>query len=193
MSRDFLHHRAIWKDKIAIVTGAGRGIGLQTALMLSRLGVTIAAVGRQPLPLTTLVERIQNEGGQAISIPCDLQNVSDIQNMVTLVYTTFGRIDILINNAGIDIPQPALDVSERNWTTIIDTNLKGMFFCAQHVGRYMVSQGGGTIVNMASELSYVGAPGYVAYSISKAGVAQMTRSLAAEWAPFHIRVNALAP
>ncbi len=113
--------------------------------------------------------------------------------MVQATLARFGRIDILVNNAGINIPEPALEVSEEHWDRVLDINLKGLFFCAQKVGQVMVEQGRGKIINIGSQMGFVGGKLRAAYCSSKGGVVQLTKALAIEWAPHGVNVNGVAP
>jgi len=123
----------------------------------------------------------------------DVLDLGNIRDTVDRVTSEFGRLDILVNNAGIRIRKPSLEVTEDDWDDVIDTNLKGVFFCAQAAAGAMVSQGGGRIINIASQLAVVVRPERAAYCASKAGVANLTRALAQEWAKYGITVNAIGP
>ncbi|HHY65715.1 MAG TPA: SDR family oxidoreductase [Alicyclobacillus sp.] len=181
------------REKVALVTGAGQGIGLQTALTLAQAGADVALCGRGATKLEDAANRVRMCGQKAEIYVCDIRKVNQIEEMVREVNSQFGHIDILVNNAGIDIPKHAFDVTEEEWDAIIDTNLKGVFFCSQQVGKIMADNGGGSIVNVASEFSFVAGEKYSVYSISKGGVVQLTKALALEWADHNIRVNAVAP
>ncbi|MCL6547670.1 MAG: SDR family oxidoreductase [Alicyclobacillus sp.] len=181
------------KGKTAVITGASQGIGRATAIAFAEAGADVVLCGRNAAELHRTAERIQQTGQRAEVVLCDVRRVQEIQAMASYLSDRFSRIDILVNNAGIDIPQMATDVTEDAWDSILETNLKGMFFCSQSVGRLMIRQGGGQIINLASELSYVATPMSSVYAISKGGVVQLTKALAVEWAPYGVRVNAVAP
>ena len=180
-------------EKIAVVTGAGRGLGHDISLALARYGAHVVACSRTESELETVAEKIKAMGRQAIPVPMDVSDIRSIRPMVDRAVEAFGRIDILVNNAGINRPQPAEDVTEDNWDQVMNTNLKGLFFCAQAVGRVMISQKKGKIINISSDAGTVGIPGRAAYCASKGGVNLVTKVLAIEWAQHHINVNAIAP
>ena len=179
--------------KVAIVTGAGRGIGYHIALSLARYGADIVICSRTVFELEKVKEEIEAIGRQVLIRKMDVTNVSEIHAMVDDAVKSFGHIDILVNNAGINIPQNAVDVTEEAWDNIFNINLRGAFFCAQAVGKLMIQQGKGKIVNVSSQAGSVGLPLRVAYCSSKGGMNQMTKVLALEWAPYNINVNAIAP
>jgi NAD(P)-dependent dehydrogenase (short-subunit alcohol dehydrogenase family) len=180
-------------EKIAVVTGAGRGLGHDISLALARYGAHVVACSRTESELETVAEKIKAMGRQAITVPMDVSHKRSIRPMVDHAVEAFGRIDILVNNAGINRPQRAEDVTEDNWDQVISTNLTGLFFCAQAVGRVMISQKKGKIINISSDAGTVGIPGRAAYCASKGGVNLVTKVLAIEWAQYHINVNAIAP
>jgi NAD(P)-dependent dehydrogenase (short-subunit alcohol dehydrogenase family) len=179
----------------AFVTGAGSGLGRSIALALAEAGADVA-VTELPNRLgnaDAVAASIRSMGRRALVIKLDVTSVKNIQRAVAEVIKGFSRIDVLVNNAGINIPKRALDVTEDDWDRILDVNLKGVFFCAQAVGREMVRQGSGKIINIASQNGVVGYYDRVAYCSSKAGVVNLTRVLAIEWAPYQVNVNAVAP
>ncbi len=170
--------------RVALITGASRGIGRAIADALADAGADIAVTSRT-LPAIA---------GHALAIEHDVSRVDDCRRAVAETVAAFGRLDILINNAGIEEVRPSLDVDEALWDRIQATNLKGAFFCAQAAARHWRDAGRpGAIVNICSLTSEVGVPGAVPYGASKSGLLGMTRALAAEWAPLGIRVNAIAP
>lgn len=181
------------QDRVALVTGASGGIGEVVATTLAKLGATVAISSRSEARLEAACRRASDQGVNLTTWPCDIRSVAAIAQMVHAVEGQLGPIEILVNNAGIDIPQVAIEVTESAWDDIINTNLKGMFFCSQKVGQSMMRNHGGTIINLASEMSFIAEAPYAVYAISKGGVAQLTRALAVEWAPYNIRVNAVAP
>ncbi|MBO1910154.1 SDR family oxidoreductase, partial [Microvirga sp. 3-52] len=126
-------------------------------------------------------------------ITLDLTNTNEIEEVINRIYKHFGRIDILINNAGINIPEPAEEVTIENWDLIMNINLKSVFFTTKAVGKYMKERDRGKIINMSSQMAFVGYYNRSAYSTSKGGITQLTKALAIEWAPNNINVNALAP
>src|SRR3990172_9097671 len=181
--------------KNAIVTGSGSGLGKEIALALAAAGADVV-VTELPSRLPAATETaglIRSLGRCAYPVPLDVTSSRSIEKMVNKSLGHFGQIDILVNNAGINISRPALEVTEEQWDRILGVNLKGVFFCAQAVGRHMVRQKSGRIINMASQNGVIGYYNRVAYCASKAGVVNLTRVLAIEWAPFQVNVNAIGP
>src|SRR5437867_7422313 len=182
-------------DKVAVVTVSGSGLGKSIALALAQAGADVVVTelpGRLPDAQTT-ARLVREAGRKALPIVLDVTSLKNIQRMVGKVVKQFGRIDILVNNAGINIAKNALDVTEGDWDSILDVNLKGVFFCSQAVGREMIKRRSGKIINMASQNGVIGYYQRAAYCSSKAGVVNLTRVLAIEWAPHHINVNAIGP
>jgi NAD(P)-dependent dehydrogenase (short-subunit alcohol dehydrogenase family) len=180
-------------DGIAVVTGASKGLGYGTALALANAGADIVITSRAVERVEPVAEEIRAMGRQALPLALEVCSLDSIEAMVEAALDRFGRIDILINNAGINIPEPALEVSEAHWDRVLDTNLKGLFFCAQQVGRIMVKQGHGKIINVGSQMGFVGGKLRAAYCASKGGVVQLTKALAIEWSPHGVNVNGVAP
>lgn len=179
--------------KIALVTGASRGLGKHFALTLARSGADVAVTSRTLESLNDTVAAITALGRRAFPVVLDVRDHASIQASVAAVFGHFGRVDILINNAGCNIRKPALDVSWEDWNTILDTNLRGPFFVAQAVGRQMVAAKRGRIINIGSVTSVAGYAGLTPYGASRGGIKQLTMSLAADWGPHGITVNCLAP
>jgi 2-deoxy-D-gluconate 3-dehydrogenase len=181
--------------KTALVTGAGSGLGKAVALAMAEAGAD-CAVTELPERLSALdpvCAEIRATGRRALPLPLRLPEMQGIREAVRAAVEGLGRIDILVNNAGVNIPRPALEVSEEDWDTVLDVNLKGLFFLAQSAARAMRETGGGRIINMASQNGVVGYYRRAAYCASKAGVVNLTRVLAIEWAPLGITVNAVGP
>jgi 2-dehydro-3-deoxy-D-gluconate 5-dehydrogenase len=182
------------EGRAALVTGAGRGIGRAVALALAGAGADVVVAARTLPELERLCVEIQESGHQAVPCHLDLERCDTIKAAVRAAVDRFGRLDVLVNNAGVSRRVAALDVTEDEWDHITDTNVKGLFFCAQAAARVMASQGqGGKIVNVASALAFVAAEDLAVYCASKAAVVHLTRSLALEWARYRINVNAIAP
>ncbi|UCE53020.1 MAG: glucose 1-dehydrogenase [Desulfobacterales bacterium] len=179
--------------KVAIVTGAGRGIGYHIALALAKYGADIVVCSRTISELEKVSIEIEKLGKQAMIQSLDITNIKSIPAMVDKTMMAFGHIDILVNNAGVNRPQWALDVTEENWDLVMNTNLKALFFCAQTVGRVMIKQKKGKIINISSDAGSVGLLRRAAYCASKGGVNLLTKVLALEWAQYNINVNAIAP
>jgi len=178
----------------ALVTGAGRGIGRALAHGLAEAGADLALAGRSAEDLAATAAEIAATGRRALALPLDVTDVAAVRRVVAEAAAALGGLDILVNNAGIEQVRPSLAVDEALWDRILDTNLRGAFFCAQAVARGMVeSGGGGAIVNLCSLTSEAGVPTAVPYGSSKSGLLGMTRGLAAEWAAHGIRVNAIGP
>jgi NAD(P)-dependent dehydrogenase (short-subunit alcohol dehydrogenase family) len=182
------------QGKTAIVTGASRGIGKGIAIGLARAGAKVALTSRKVDDLNATAAEIAAFGGEALVVQSHLGKMEEINRMVGTVKEKFGRIDILVNNAGAS-PATAsvLESDERLWDTIMNLNLKGVYFTSQAVARVMKEQGGGRIVNIASIDGFKPEPWVSVYSISKAGVRMITKAFAMELAPFNIRVNTIAP
>jgi NAD(P)-dependent dehydrogenase (short-subunit alcohol dehydrogenase family) len=179
--------------KVAIVTGAGRGLGYSIALGLAQYGADIVICSRTPSELEKVGGEVEKLGRRVLIQRMDVLKIPEIHAMVAETVRAFGHIDILVNNAGINIPQWAVDVTEEAWDTIIDTNLKGLFFCAQAVGKVMIERNRGKIINISSQAGNVGIIYRAVYCSSKAGVNLLTKVLAIEWAQHNIKVNAIAP
>ena len=178
----------------AIVTGAGRGLGRALALGLAEAGADVALAGRTPETLHATAAEIEALGRRAVAIPTDVAKMADLDDLVGTARDAFGKISILVNNAGTTHRAPCEDFPEAEWDRVMDVNVKAVFFLCQKVGKVMIEQGtGGRIVNVASLISVIAMPQIPSYAASKAGVGLITRTLAVEWAPHNIRVNAIGP
>jgi len=181
------------KDKVAIVTGASRGIGREIALTLARAGAAIVAADIMADLLKGVVDEITAAGGRALPVAADITKFDDCQNLADAAVREFGRLDILVNNAGITRDNLILRMKDEEWQKVIDTNLKGVFYCIKAASRAMMKQRGGRIINMASVSGLLGAAGQANYAASKAGVIALTKVAAREFASRGITVNAVAP
>lgn len=180
--------------RIAFVTGAAYGIGAASALALARDGCDVAVSELKVDDLAETLKAITAAGARALPVTLDLRSLPSIERAMADVLAGFGQLDVLVNNAGVPLTRPAVDVTEAEWDAVIDVNLKGTFFLSQQMGRHLMgTRRPGCIVSIASTHGVVGLAERSTYGISKAGVSQMTRMLAIEWAAHGIRVNAVAP
>ena len=179
--------------KVAIVTGAGRGMGRYMALDLARYGADLVLCSRTLSELEQVGGEVEALGRKALVAPTDVGQIAEIERMTEMAVERFGRIDILVNNAGMNVPEWAEEVTEEAWDRIMNVNVKGVFFCAQTVGKVMIHQQKGKIINISSQSGSVGLIKRSAYGASKGAINQLTRVLALEWGKHHICVNALAP
>jgi NAD(P)-dependent dehydrogenase (short-subunit alcohol dehydrogenase family) len=186
-SADTLH------DRVAIVTGASQGIGRAIAVELARVGAHVAMCSRRKDALEPVAAIVRAEGRRALAIACDVGDARQIDAVVAQTLSEFGRIDILVNNAGYRIRASLEDLPRSEWDAMITTNLTGVFLFSQAVGRVMIRQRAGKIVNVTSVAGRSGSRGMAAYAAAKAGATVLTQSLGAEWAKYGITVNAVAP
>jgi 2-deoxy-D-gluconate 3-dehydrogenase len=182
------------EGKIALITGSSRGIGKELAIGFGKEGADVVINGRNLENAKAVVKEIESLGVQSMAVGADVSNGQNVTRMVEEVIQSFGRIDVLVNNAGINLfILEAEKIKEEGWDQVIDVNLKGVFLCCQAVGKKMIEQGGGKIINISSAAGLIGEQGFLPYSVSKAGVIMLTRILAYEWSRYHILVNAIAP
>ena len=179
--------------KVAIITGAARGLGRACALALAHEGADIALGLRDVTTAADLEQEIKAMGRKVIRLQMDVSELQEINDAVSLVVKTFGKIDILVNNVGIAPGNPAEKVTEEDFDQTINLNLKGTFFTAQAVGKQMIKQGSGRIINMSSQAGFIALDNESVYCMTKAGVNHLTKNLASEWAKYNINVNAVAP
>src|SRR5699024_661051 len=166
------------KDKVAVITGASQGIGKELARAVAEAGAKVALIARNESKLKKLSKELEADGYDTLAIPLDLMDIESIPEKMKAIYHHFGSIDMLINNAGINITKPAEEITEVDWDHVLDLNLKSAFFCCQAAGEYLKQSECGKIINMSSQMSQVGYFDRSAYSSSKGGLMQMTRSLA---------------
>ncbi|WP_438448993.1 SDR family NAD(P)-dependent oxidoreductase [Gorillibacterium sp. sgz5001074] len=181
------------EGKTALVTGAGRGIGRALALGMAQAGADVAIVSRTKEHLLEVAEEIGKLGRKAYLLPADVTSREQVEAAVASAVAQAGRVDVLVNNAGMNIRTPALEVTDEEWETIIQTNLKSAFMMSQTVGRHMKEAGGGRIINVSSVAGHVALRTGVVYGSTKAALIQMTKILALEWGKHNILVNAIGP
>ena len=179
--------------RVAIVTGASRGLGQTFARALARAGADLVITSRTLASLETFRGEVESLGRRAVPLELDVRSEESIRAMASEVAKAFPRIDILVNNAGCNVRRPAVDVTWDDWNLMLDTNLRGAFFVAQSVARLMIPHGRGRIINVGSLTSVAGYAGLGPYGASRGGIRQLTMSLAAEWGSRGITVNCLAP
>ena len=183
------------QGRTAVVTGSTRGLGRTFALALAEAGASIVVVGRDAAAAAGVEAELADRGAASRTVLADVTERRDVERVLAESTEGFGRVDVLVNNAGACVHKPALEVTDDEWRHVMSTNLDGLWIVSQVFGRHMVERGGGTIVNVGSMSGdIVNRPQWQpAYNASKAAVHHLTRSLAAEWAPLGVRVNALAP
>lgn len=181
------------QGKVALVTGAAQGIGREIALGFAQYGADIVAVDLTDEKLRSLKNAVEAQKRRCLVLKIDLADRDQIERMVESAVKEMGRIDILANIAGVNVHKAAEEMTEKEWDFVLDINLKALFFCCQAVGKVMLRQGSGRIINMSSSFGVVGFGGRTAYAASKAAVSNLTKTLALEWSAKGIRVNALAP
>jgi NAD(P)-dependent dehydrogenase (short-subunit alcohol dehydrogenase family) len=179
--------------KVAIVTGASRGLGQTFARALARAGADLVITSRRLESLKPFQEEVESLGRRVVPLQLDVRSESSIRNMASEAAKAYPRLDILVNNAGCNVRKRAADVTWDDWNLILDTNLRGAFFVAQSVAAAMIPHGRGRIINIGSLTSVMGAAGLGPYGASRGGIRQLTMSLADDWGPHGITVNCLAP
>ncbi|HTK64014.1 MAG TPA: SDR family NAD(P)-dependent oxidoreductase [Pseudonocardia sp.] len=179
--------------KVAVVTGAGRGIGRDLALALAEAGADVVLAARSGDQLDAVAKEIEVLGRRALGVPTDITDEAAVEHLATATMEHFGHVDILVNNSGILATRALLDQPAAEWDAVQATNVRGTFLATKAVGRHLVAQGHGKVVNVASNFAFKGIPLHSAYAASKAAVVAMTRCLALEWARHNVQVNSLAP
>lgn len=182
-----------FENKVAIVTGGAGGIGSAIAARLAAEGATVVVTDVNLQAAATVVQQIHDAGGTAQALASDIANPAACRQLIKQVVTQFGRIDVLINNAGINRRGDLLALSEEDWHTSFAVNLDSMFYLCRAVLPIMIESGSGAIVNTASQWGLHPAPGHIAYNVTKAAVASFTQNLARDYAPHNIRVNGVCP
>src|SRR4030042_2452941 len=182
------------KGKVVLITGSTRGIGKDFAIGFAKEGADVIINGRNIEKARAVAKEIESLGVRSLAIAADVSLSQDVTKMVDETVNSFGRINILVNNAGVNpFILEAEKINEEGWEQGLDINLKGVFLCCQAVGKRMIQQGGGRIINISSTAGIIGEQGFLPYCVSKAGVMTLTRILAYEWSRYNILVNAIAP
>ena len=179
--------------KVAVVTGASRGLGQYFGRALARAGANLVITSRDPATLRAFKREIEALGRQVLPLALDVRSYDSIQGMVEAAIAHYGKIDVLVNNAGCNVRKPALEISWEDWNLVLDTNLRGTFFVAQAVARQMIPKKYGRVINIGSVTCVAGYAGLGPYGASRGGVKQLTMSLADDWGIHGITVNCLAP
>jgi NAD(P)-dependent dehydrogenase (short-subunit alcohol dehydrogenase family) len=179
--------------KVALVTGATKGLGYGIAIGLAQCGADVVVVSRTASDCERVAEEIRGLGRKALAAPTDVSRLADIQQLVERSVEEMGSIDVLVNNAGSAVTRASVDLTEDEWDQVLGVNLKGVFMMAQAVGRQMIEQKRGKIINIASVAGLVGLVSLLPYCASKGGVIQLTKALALEWARYNIQVNCVSP
>lgn len=183
----------ILSGKVAIVTGGGTGMGKAISLEFARLGASVVIASRNPDNLNPTADQIRALGGRCLAIPTDVRHPDQVDRMVERTVEEFGQVDILANLAAGNFSVPAEDLTPNGWRTVIDIDLNGTFYCSKAAGKVMIKQGGGKILNIIGNFTNTGAAGMVHAAAAKAGIENMTKTLAKEWGKYGINVNAIAP
>ena len=181
------------KDRVVLITGGGTGLGRAMAAACAQRGARVAISGRRKEVLDDAANEISRYGTEVIPIQCDVRIPEQVQSMTDLLTGKLGKVDVLVNNAAGNFICPAEKLSVNGWNSVINIVLNGTFYCSSAVGKTMIANGGGSIVNIVATYAWASEPGVIHSASAKAGVVAMTRTLAAEWAKYGIRVNAIAP
>ncbi len=179
--------------KVAIVTGASRGLGRAMAVALAGAGADLALAARSKADLEKTGRLVQAAGRRALVVPTDVTRYPDVEALVARTRSQLGRVDIVVNNSGVAWVKPLIEWTPEEWHALVDTNLHGVIALCRAAAPHLIAQGGGKVINVASMLAAVGLPGYTVYSATKGAIVAFTRTLGVEWARHNIQVNAIAP
>ena len=175
------------------MTGGSKGIGKDIALTFAKLKANVVISGRNEKVLNETLQELHTYNEKCMAVAGDLSDITVVKSLIDQAVEVFGTVDVLVNNAGVNIAKPAMEVTEEDWDTVLDLNLKSAFFSSQAAAKYMLAQKSGKIINIASQMAFVGYYKRAAYCSSKGGLIQMTKALAVEWAKQGVKVNAVAP
>jgi len=181
------------EGKVAIVTGSGRGLGRAMAIALADAGADLVVTARTPSEIEETAREIERIGRRVLTVPADITRPEDVDHLVKATMERFGKVNILVNNAGVAIVRSIQEMSVEEWRMTLDTNLTSLYLCCRAVGPHMIAQRQGKIINITSIDGAAGKATLVAYCASKGGVIQFTRALAVEWSKFNVQVNAIGP
>jgi hypothetical protein len=181
------------KDKVAIVTGSTSGIGEAAAVLFAREGAKVVVVGRRRKEGERVVKQIRHEGGEAIFVRADVSNEGQVKRMVQTTVKTYGAVDVLFNNAGTMVSKKLHETTNDEWNRVMNVDLRGVFWCSKYVVPHMKTRGGGSIIMCSSANAIVAEPELGAYCAAKGAIDAMTRSMALDYGPDRIRVNAICP
>jgi NAD(P)-dependent dehydrogenase (short-subunit alcohol dehydrogenase family) len=190
---DDLFEKFRLNGKVCVVTGASRGLGRGISIALAQASASVVVAARTEGAIKEVAAAIKDVGGRAVAIRCDVRDSQSCSLLVERAISEFGKIDVLVNNAGGGDMKPIVEMSEEEWVRIVDLNVNSTFRMCKAVGRHMIERRSGKVINMSSMYGLIGEKNVTAYCASKGAIIQLTRALALEWAQYNIRVNALAP